>query len=290
MSQSKLMLSRAQLEAFLGKKDPDAIRAFERLFAAGDLVESGFGVPRGHIDGFILSNAADADHDITISAGEATDSTGIMMLSSDATITKRIDAPWSEGDGMGGLDTGVVAANSVYYMWRIYKATDKSLDAVFSLSKTAPTLAAVYTHKRRIGTVITDASANIINFSQFPNGEMRFKNPIDSLAMAGLANTSRNAYTVTAPPSMVALLQVTAQNSADTAVYYLWVGDANRTDAAASATNYTHKLIVKYGACGFEMRLETNSSKQIYARGTSTNIALGIVSLGWVDDRGKDAA
>ena len=34
---SKLMLSRAQLSAFLA--DPDAIRAFERLFAAGDRIE-----------------------------------------------------------------------------------------------------------------------------------------------------------------------------------------------------------------------------------------------------------
>lgn len=288
MSQSKLMLSRAQLEAFLGKKDPDAIRAFERLFAAGDLVESGFGVLRGHIDGFILSNAADADHDITISAGEATDSTDVMMLSSSATITKRIDAPWSEGDGMGGLDTGVVAANSVYYMWRIYNATDKSLDAVFSLSKTAPTLAAVYTHMRRVGTVITDASANII--PTYQNGDfIWFKNKIQDRARAALSGTSRTAYTTSAPPDCMGIFEFIIY-WATSGNYYFWIDSFQFADAVPSASNATVELISNPSNMAFEKTILVNASSQIFARGTNAGVNLGIYTRGWIDDRGRNAA
>ena len=69
MSQSKLMLSRAQLEAFLGEKDPDAIRAFERLFTSGDAVDkfleeyTDFGVGKGSIE--LGGNATDGYYRVT---------------------------------------------------------------------------------------------------------------------------------------------------------------------------------------------------------------------------------
>lgn len=290
MSQSKLMLSRAQLEAFLGKKDPDAIRAFERLFAAGDLVESGFGVPRGHIDGFTLSNAADADHDITIAAGEATDSTGVMMLSSDATITKRIDAPWSEGDGAGGLDTGVVAANSVYYMWRIYKATDKSLDAVFSLSKTAPTLAAVYTHMRRIGTVVTDASANIIP-GKWADDLFTFNQPVQNrVIQTNISSTNRTAFSTSAPPDVLGVIRLIFNQGTSNASYYMWWGSADRPDVAASSSNVDGWMYAQDVPQSVIATIKLNGSSQFFFRGSSTAIRLGYSTLGWIDDRGRDAA
>ena len=42
-TKSKLQLTRKQLEAFLGNKDPDVIRAFERLFSICDTVEDQYG-------------------------------------------------------------------------------------------------------------------------------------------------------------------------------------------------------------------------------------------------------
>lgn len=108
------------------------------------------------------NNSGDADHDIDVSTGDARsdDDTGNIVLN--AAITKQIDAAFAEGTNQGGLDTGTVAADTVYYIFAIAKL-DGTADALFSLSDTAPTLPSGFTLKRIIGSIITDSSSNIID-------------------------------------------------------------------------------------------------------------------------------
>jgi hypothetical protein len=70
--------------------------------------------------------------------------------------------------GAGGLDTGVLAASTWYSVWRIGKA-DGTRSWLISLSATAPTMPAGYTHKARVGWIRTDGSANKypLSFKQF---------------------------------------------------------------------------------------------------------------------------
>lgn len=124
-------------------------------------------VPLGHISGLTLSNAADADHDITIAIGEAANSSGAAALILAASITKQIDAAWAAGDAAGGLFTGVVAINTWYHVFLIRKDSDGTIDAGFDTSITAANIPAGYTAYRRIGSVLTDGSSNILNFTQF---------------------------------------------------------------------------------------------------------------------------
>ena len=127
-------------------------------------------LPRGFIDGLILSNnVSDADHDIDIAVGVARDSTNVKNLSLTSAITKRIDAAFAAGTGNGGLDTGSVANSTWYHVWLILKDVDGTIDALFSTSATAPTMPTGYTYRRRLGSVLTNGSANIYGFTQFGN-------------------------------------------------------------------------------------------------------------------------
>lgn len=62
--------------------------------------------------------------------------------------------------GVNGLDTGVSAANTWYYLWAIHNPTSSTNAVLASLSPTAPTLPSGYTYRSRIGAFRTDASAN----------------------------------------------------------------------------------------------------------------------------------
>lgn len=121
----------------------------------------------GEISGLVPSNAADADHDITISTGSGWDSTGSKILTLSSAITKQIDAAWSAGDAAGGLFSGSVSADTTYHLFVIEKDSDGSIDAGFDTSLTAANIPAGYTAYRRVASFITDGSSNLIGFNAF---------------------------------------------------------------------------------------------------------------------------
>ena len=60
--------------------------------------------------------------------------------------------------GANGLDSGTLAANTWYALWVIWNGTAAA--GLLSLSATAPTLPAGYTHKARVGWIRTDGTVN----------------------------------------------------------------------------------------------------------------------------------
>ena len=124
------------------------------------------GSPAGGIEGYgISNNATDPDHDIDIAIGSCLDDTQVAVIASSAK-RKLLDAVWASGNNAGLLDTGAIAADTVYAVYAIVKADESGDDFLASTSFTAPTMPTDYVYKRRIGFVITDGSANIIQFTQ----------------------------------------------------------------------------------------------------------------------------
>lgn len=65
--------------------------------------------------------------------------------------------------GANGLDTGVLAASTWYSVWVIWNGSAAA--GLLSLSTTAPTMPAGYTHKARVGWIRTDGTTNKYPFS-----------------------------------------------------------------------------------------------------------------------------
>jgi len=115
----------------------------------------------GHLYGLTLANnAVDATNDIDIAAGEvaSTESDPVLMVLASA-FTKRLDAAWAVGANQGGLDTGSVG-NNIYYVWLIQRSDTGVVDALFSLSKTSPTMPANYDRKALIGSFARVSATN----------------------------------------------------------------------------------------------------------------------------------
>jgi hypothetical protein len=64
--------------------------------------------------------------------------------------------------GANGLDTGSVAASTLYYIYVIYNPTTDTQAGLFSLSATTPTLPADYTFYEPIGKVLTDSGSLLL--------------------------------------------------------------------------------------------------------------------------------
>src|SRR5260370_140508 len=110
---------------------------------------------RGAIAGLTLSGGG--SQTLTIAAGQATSDDVTTSMALPSTTTKTF-AAWAVGSGNGGLDTGSIADNTWYHVFAIERTDTGVVDALISLSPTAPTLPANYTKKRRIGSIRTDAT------------------------------------------------------------------------------------------------------------------------------------
>jgi len=242
---------------------------------------------KGLLFGYTLSNnVADANNDIDIVAGVAKDDTGAVEIVLGSGLTKRLDGSWAVGTGNGGLDTGSKSINSSYHVFAIKRSDTGVVDSLLSLSATAPTMPASYDYKRRIGSILTNGSGNIIAF--FQKGDDFSIAPITNYNST--ANGALITQALSVPLGIVVipkLISIMQQGTAgDATVQVAPVGFS----AGAYIVNQTNLASDRNGV-SFEGP-PTNTSAQILfvttvASGTITTGQLS--TRGWIDTRGRDA-
>ncbi|XLQ20057.1 MAG: discoidin domain-containing protein [Candidatus Moraniibacteriota bacterium] len=118
----------------------------------------------GFLYGFNLSNdSGDTDHDVYVSSGYAKDETDLKDLELATGLTKQLDASFSEGDDQGGLFSGTIANDTMYYVFLIEK-DDGTTDIGFDTDINATNIPSGFTSYRWLGYVVTDSSSNIEQF------------------------------------------------------------------------------------------------------------------------------
>ncbi|MHC4646320.1 MAG: hypothetical protein ACYTBJ_12535 [Planctomycetota bacterium] len=144
--------------------------------------EDRFGAP------VISINATDTSHDVDVAVGTCRDSTNTVDILTTA-LVKRLDATWSAGTGVGGLNatdyaagTNDMEASTTYYFFVIMDATgtvdagaDKDINCTNLLADSG------YTYYRRLATIVTNAAGNIFTLTLFggstPLRKIRFHHP-----------------------------------------------------------------------------------------------------------------
>lgn len=202
-------------------------------------------LPKNYIAGLVLSSDADADHDTAIAIGECRDYADSADLKNTAILTKRIDAVWAVGDDAGGLDTGTVAADTLYGVWLIRRSDTGVVDAMYSLdidASSAPSnLPANYDEYRLIGPRLTDSSANIIDTLQIGD-EFRFTGGIiTDINDSTITSNTFEAGTLSVPPNSLAHVYFRVQNTTGTDNFI--VGQLRTNGAADAAGSKTEALI-----------------------------------------------
>ena len=247
-------------------------------------------MPTNHLSGLTLSNGTDADHDIDVAAGKARDSADAVGLFLGGSVTKQIDATWAAGTNAGGLSSSLTApANSTWYHVHLI-LVGGVVDVGFDTSVTAANLVTDHsaTAYRRLGSVLTDGSANVIAFTQ--NGdEFLWKVPrqdVDETA----PGTGSVLKTMSAPLGVKTRV-ISSWTLYDSATNrQLFILSPDQTDTAPT-TNLAD-LIVDAGNTDrmFVVRsVRTNTSSQVRRRLASSGAATVVraTTHGYLDDLGR---
>ena len=202
-------------------------------------------VPKGYLSGLEMSNDTDTEHDILIAAGIARDSANGANLELTTATTKQIDNTFSAGDDAGGMFTGSVATDTWYHVFLIKKDSDGTIDAGFDTSISAANIPSGYTEYRRIGSVLTDGSSNILGFKQVGDDFVWTTSVTDSTTSFGTSEASVTISTPLGVPVMATLVvhgQISPSSGWQARVYSPYSSDetitqSNATIAAATATD-----------------------------------------------------
>lgn len=199
-----------------------------------------FQLPFNYIGGLITSNdSGDTAHDIAIAPGAARSADDTANLKLSAILTKKIDAVWAVGDDAGGLDTGSFAANTLYAIWLIKRPDTGVVDALFSLSFSAPTMPTNYTKKRLIAAVRTNVVPAIVQYIQ--SGDyFRFLVPANDVSGAAITDATFADATLLVPPNSLAHIYARLDNPTSTASVdgKLWIRAKGAADPAGVSTAF----------------------------------------------------
>jgi hypothetical protein len=228
-----------------------------------------------------IANGTDADHDIDFSAGTVHDSTASNLLTLTA-MTKQLDAAWAAGDAAGGLFSGSLAADTTYHCFVIRKDSDGSIDAGFDTSVSAANIPPGYSAHKRIGSFITDGSADIIKFIQvgdyFTHSAMR---QILNTATPGTSGVLLYADVPTGLATITGYFSVLLNHTALARALFTSPAQddvAPSTAATDLTVNNALEMSHKY--------VPVNSSGQIrYRSSVGTVSGFSIRSVGWIDPR-----
>jgi hypothetical protein len=243
------------------------------------------------IKGLTLSNGTDADHDIDVVAGSCLDNDKDTVMTVGA-LTKQIDASWVTGTNQGGLTSSLTVANNTWYHVFVVVVSGTA-DVMFDTSVTCANGVTDHTvtQFRRIGSVKTDGSANIVAFIQNGN-KFVWDVPVQDVSTLN-PGTSAITPTLTTPlgVKVESIINVGAISGTSTTRHLLFT-DPAQTDTAPSATVY-HQIMggATDDSYGSQTHLVyTNTSSQIRYRLGPTSVAgteVEINTVGWYDLRGQ---
>ncbi|HDZ39805.1 MAG TPA: hypothetical protein ENH62_16290 [Marinobacter sp.] len=241
---------------------------------------SAIALPRSYLAGLGTSNGTDADHDIDVAVGTARDSANSSNITIATTTVKQIDASWAAGTNQGGLSSSLTVATDTWYHVHaviISAAADVCIDTSVTAANCIADHSA--TDYRRIGSVFTGASDNILAFFQLED-EFLWKTVPALDVDTGTSGTSAVTFTATVPTGVKLLARLNALSS--NGVVYI-----SSLDVTDQAANPADTPIGSAGLSGAgQVEVLTNASAQARYR-TNANDNLKIATYGWKDRRGR---
>lgn len=247
-------------------------------------------IERGYLGGYTMSTAG-SSATMTIAAGQATDSTNAAVITLGSSIAKTTGS-WAVGTGNGCLDTGSVTTATWYHFYAIYRSDTLVVDVLCSLSASAPTLPAGYTHKRRIGAGKTDGSSQWIAFSQVGDEFLWSTGVLDVNTTNPGTSAVNSALSVPSGVKVYAVIRRIVTTGAGGAVSDL-VSPIDQADAAPSLTAAPGAtLYVPASSNGASLLIvRTDTSRQVRSRLSFSDGSTisKMVTVGWIDRRERES-
>lgn len=213
---------------------------------------------------------------ITIGAGAARDSTNTNDIVVSSTLTNTGTVV-----GVNGVDVAALVLSSMYAVYVIADSTGHYATAsLLSLNATTPTLPFGYDMFRRVGWVLTDASANILLFWQVGSGQTRdiwYDVAISELS-AGTSTTYAAIDLATSVPPIVTEVFMVATytpNSATNVAHILPSGSSATNGvvrlgggvAAAQVSNIVVPVQLLAGVANIQYKVQASDTLSLLTAG-----------------------
>lgn len=244
----------------------------------------------GHIQGLTYSNSAgDPTNDIDIAIGMCTSADAAQAnrrtMTLATALTKQLDAAWAVGTNAGGLDTGAIG-NSDYYLWLIMRSDTGVVDALFSLSSTAPTMPTNYDYKRLIGW-FKRVAGTIVSFHTYEMAggglNLLWDTPTLDVSLANTLTTSRRTDAVKVPLNFSTVATINVNPSDASAGHQTYIYCPDMTDMAPSTSaapllTFNAFVATVSNSIGGQIRVRTSATGTIAARSSLATLDLYAVS------------
>lgn len=240
-----------------------------------------------------LTLARESATTFSVAPGMAANSSGTpssVLLSRNAAITKSLSAFAAGGAGAGALDTGTIASNTWYHVFLVRRDSDGRIDVLLSASATAPTMPTGWTGFRRIGSILTDGSSQIVPFVQIGDRFM-WDTPVNDLNATNPGTAAVNATlsiptgvrvfpicgwlvkNVTTPSIDLLVSAVEGANIAPTSLINTVAAEANSATARAGVVLST---VLSNTSGRVRYRLSASGASDV----------VQCTTFGWIDMRG----
>ncbi|MGY2226472.1 phage tail-collar fiber domain-containing protein [Pseudomonas gingeri] len=256
-----------------------------------DISVTAIALPLGFMSGLALSNnGAQPNTDIDIAQGATRSVDNSASLRLPATLTKRLQSTggWGAGGAGNGLFSGARAPSTWYHVFLIRNPDTGVVDAGFDMSAIAANRPVAWTQFRRLGSIRTDVSGNIMafNLEMFGNRRrFRWTTPVMDVAEAAIGATAVT-YTLTVPPGVSTLIELNPCIYADNAVaVFSSLASADIAPSQAGVVaGFTGGISAITNAnldgTGQIISVASNNAGQIRARG-NRSMTISILTLGW---------
>lgn len=248
-------------------------------------INSAIPLARSYLAGMQLSNDGTSPNTVLdISGGQCRDSTNTFNIIIN-TFTKSTGGSWTSGSGSNGMGAGLtIAASTWYHVFAI--VNNNAADIYFDTSATAANAPSGTTAFRRLGSFKTDASSNILAFTQ--NGDMfLWVAPLREFNGQSIAAANTlELITLNVPTGVKVRALFSAEASASVANTALGFFSPDITTAPVYFNQLFNTSSGATQAGQFDVQTNTSGQINYLANTTSQTFALG--TFGWIDRRGRD--
>jgi hypothetical protein len=237
----------------------------------------------GYIGGLNLTVATTST--LTAALGSAMASNNAAMMTLASGLTKSTSGAWVAGNNQDGMGAGLTIANNTWY--HVFLIVNGSnTDIYFDTSVTAANAPAGTSLTRRIGSFLTNGSAQIISF--FQNGN-RFDWAVPINNVVGTVGSAAGQTATATVPSGVIVEAIMTGNLGDPSGNgLLYVSSLAQTDEAPATAFLTAEAAPLGTTISWAARIITNASQQLRYRVSSTTASLILNTNGWIDRRGSE--
>lgn len=239
-------------------------------------------LPQSYIVGCELINDISSPNTIIdVSAGSCRDdNNAVNIIFAGLNKTLNNSGSWAAGNNSNGLDTGARANSTWYHVYVITKVDGSDPEVLMSTSNSSPHMPTSYTQKRRVGSIRTDSSGNILAFTQIGD-RFTWATSLRDVSGASVTTTASTiSLTVATGVRTIALFRFVI-NSTTEAILITSLAETNQ-----ALTNNNYSIVgTALGTAAGDFQKPTNTTGQIRLRATGTCTA-DLWTYGWIDRRG----